>query len=192
MLDALHDGYPPPERLIMGSMQSGEIEASTFFQTSMRNNHCYGCGTDNAHGLGIRSRWDPSDPSVSICEFTPSDHHSAYPSDVVNGGVIASVIDCHSICTAIADGYRRAGREIGDDGVPILYATGSLQVSYKAPSRLPGVLTLRARILETAPRRTQLDVTVMDSSGDVTAEGQVTAVVVPGEWANPGGVFSGD
>lgn len=128
---------------------------------------------------------------MSICEFTPSDHHSAYPPDVVNGGVIASVIDCHSICTSIEDGYRRAGREIGDDGVPILYATGSLQVSYKAPTRLSGILTVRTTILETAPRRTQLEVTVMDNSGDVTAEGQVTAVVVPGEWASPGGVFSG-
>ncbi len=175
----------------MESKQPGETEASAFFQTLMQNNHCYGCGKDNAHGLRIRSRWDTSDPSVSICEFTPSDHHSAGPADVVNGGIIASVIDCHSICTATADGYRRAGREIDDDGVPILYATGSLQVSYKAPSRLKGILTVRATILETAPRRTQLEVTVRDSSGDITAEGQVLAVVVPGEWANPGGVFSG-
>lgn len=172
--------------------QTGGKAPDAFFQSSMRHNHCFGCGEDNPEGLGIRSRWDPSDSSASICEFTPAPHHSAYPSDVVNGGVIASVIDCHAICTAIADAYRRAGREIGDDGEPILYATGSLQVSYRAPTRLHGVLTARARIVETGDRRTRLEVTVADSSGQITADGEVTAVQVPGAWAAPGGIFTGD
>ena len=158
----------------------------------MRYNHCFGCGEDNPEGLGIRSRWDPTESSVSVCEFIPAAHHSAYPPDVVNGGVIALVIDCHAICTAIADAYRRAGRKIGDDGETILYATGSLTVSYKAPARLHGKLVARARIVEVSDRRTELEVTVTDSSGQITAEGTVTAVRVPGAWANPSGIFTGD
>ncbi|MDA1257627.1 MAG: PaaI family thioesterase [Chloroflexi bacterium] len=157
----------------------------------MRGNHCFGCGEDNPDGLGVRSSWDPTDSSASICEFTPASHHSAYPHDVVNGGVIASVIDCHAVCTAIADAYRRAGREIGDDDGPILYATGSLQINYRAPSRLHGQLTARARIVEVGDRTTRLEVTVVDRSDTITADGTVTAVRVPGAWANPDGVFAG-
>jgi len=191
----IHVGYnhrPIVEGFSMGTGQPDENNANTFFQTSMRFNHCFGCGADNPESLGVRSSWDPSDSAASICEFTPAVHHSAYPPDVVNGGVIAAVIDCHAVCTAMADGHRRSGREIGDDGEPILYATGSLQISYKAPSRLRGDLTVRATIVEAADRRTQLEVTVVDSSGEVTAEAQVTAVKVPGAWAGPAGVFSGD
>lgn len=169
--------------------QEGDQSGGTFFQSLMRDNHCFGCGESNPQGLGIRSSWDPAESSASICEFTPAAHHSAYPPDVVNGGVIASVIDCHAICTAIADAYRRAGREIGDEGEPILYATGSLQVSYKAPARLHGKLVARAVIVEAGDRRTDLKVTVTDSSGQITAEGAVTAVQVPGAWANRSGIF---
>jgi acyl-coenzyme A thioesterase PaaI-like protein len=184
--------HPITEDFLMGTGQPDDNNIDLFFQTSMRFNHCFGCGADNPEGLGIRSSWDPSDSAASICEFTPAAHHSAYPPDVVNGGVIAAVIDCHAICTAMADGYRRADRDIGDDGEPILYATGSLQISYKAPSRLSGDLTVRATIAEAADRRTELELTVVDSSGAVTAEAQVTAVKVPGAWASPAGIFSGD
>ena len=178
-------------------MESGQANGESgdiFFQPSVRYNHCYGCGTNNSKGLRINSRWDSSDPSVSICEFTPEAHHCAGPPDIVNGGVIASLIDCHAICSAAADGYRRAGREIDDDaGEPIIYATGLLQVTFKAPSRLNGVLTVRARIVDTGDRRTKFEVTVQDGSGKVTAEGQVTAVLVPGaQWANPDGIFTND
>ncbi len=176
----------------MDSGHSGEENAAVFFQSSMRHNHCYGCGKDNPKGLRIRSTWDPEDSNASICEFTPADHHSAGPPDVVNGGIIASLIDCHAICTATAESYRRAGRQIGDDGELIAYATGSLEVRYKAPSRLSGNLTVRAVIVEAAERRTQLQISVVDSSGTVTAEGKVTAVRVPTSWNNPAGVFSDD
>lgn len=170
---------------------TGRKRGDASFQSLMRNNHCFGCGEDNSEGLGVRSRWDPDDSAASICEFTPASCHSAYPPDVVNGGVIAVVIDCHAICTAMADAYRRAGREIDDDGEPILYATGSLQISYKAPARLHGNLLARARIVSVGDRRTELEVTVRDSSGQVTAEGTVTAVRVPGAWADPAGIFAG-
>jgi|TARA_B110000263_G_scaffold144216_1_gene125106 acyl-coenzyme A thioesterase PaaI-like protein len=194
MLLVIHDDIPISEEHPMESGHANGESGYNYFQPSMRYNHCYGCGTNNSNGLRINSRWDSSDPSVSICEFTPAAHHCAGPPDIVNGGIIASLIDCHAICSAAADGYRRAGREIDDDaGEPIIYATGSLQVSYKAPSRLDGVLTVRARIVDTADRRTKFEVTVQDGSGQVTAEGQVTAVQVPGaQWANPDGIFLND
>lgn len=166
--------------------------APVSFQATMRGNHCYGCGKDNPGGLRIDSIWDPEDSNASICEFTPSAHHCAGPPDVVNGGIIASLIDCHAISTATAERFRREGREIGDDDDQFTYATASLQVRYKAPSRLKGKLTVRAVITDVGERRTQLKISVVDSSGEVTAEGDVTAVQVPVEWSNPAGIFPED
>ena len=92
-----------------------------YFQPKMTGNHCFGCGAWNENGLRIMSYWDGED---SVCVFDPKTHHAAMPPDVMNGGIIAAVIDCHSVCTAIADAYRRVGREIGE-GPVLWYATGS-------------------------------------------------------------------
>ncbi len=176
----------------MSSGHSQDKKSHGSFQSQMRGNHCYGCGKDNPGGLRIDSNWDPDDANVSICEFTPAAHHCAGPPDVVNGGIIASLIDCHAISTATADRFRREGRQIGDDGDQIAYATASLEVSYKAPTRLKGQLTVRAEIVETKGRRTQFEVSVVDSSGSITAEGKVTAVQVPTAWVKPDGIFPDD
>jgi acyl-coenzyme A thioesterase PaaI-like protein len=193
MLLVIHDDIPISKEHPMESGQANGESGDNYFQPLMRYNHCYGCGANNSNGLRIKSRWDPSDPSLAVCEFTPAAYHCAGPPDIVNGGIIASLIDCHAICSAAADGYRRAGRKIDDDaGDPIIYATGSLQVNYKTPTRLDGVLTIRASIVDTGPRRTKFEVTVQDISGQVTAEGQVTAVLVPITWSNPNGIFTND
>ena len=113
-----------------------------YFQPKMAGNHCFGCGAWNENGLRIMSTWDGED---SVCVFEPRGHHAAMPPDVMNGGIIAAVIDCHSVCTAIADGYRRAGREIGE-GEPLWYATGSLRVNYRKPTPVAGPITVRTRI----------------------------------------------
>ena len=53
---------------------------------------CYGCGIDNKKGLGIKSYVD-NDSIIS--SFTPNEYHAAFPG-VLNGGVMGSVLDCHS------------------------------------------------------------------------------------------------
>ena len=105
------------------------------------------------------------------------------------GGLIAGVIDCHSICTSIADGYRRAGRPIGDGDI-IMYATGSLHVSYQRPTPISGAFRLVSRVVEATERKTRIESTVFDESGAETASGEVVAVLVPSTWANPAGLFS--
>lgn len=160
------------------------------FQEALDGNHCYVCGKENDKGFYIRSYWDPEDGSVSVCRFTPAPHHSAMPPDVVNGGILASIIDCHCVCTAIADAYRRAGREVGE-GELIWYATGTLSVKYVRPTPISGPFTARARITDVTRRRTTMEAEIRDSSGEVTVEGEVTAVRVPDSWANPAGLFAG-
>ena len=82
------------------------------FQDQIPGIHCFGCGPDNPEGLKIKSYWEG--PGRSLCCFRPAPHHSAGPRHFVNGGIIATVMDCHAICTAMAEGYESAGREIGE------------------------------------------------------------------------------
>ena len=93
-----------------------------FFQDSLLGNNCYGCGAWNKKGLRIKSFWDGNE---TVCVFTPQAHHAAMPPDVMNGGTISALIDCHCVCSSIADAYRYEDREIGE-GELIWNATASL------------------------------------------------------------------
>ncbi|MDP6064450.1 MAG: PaaI family thioesterase, partial [SAR202 cluster bacterium] len=80
------------------------------FQELIQGNHCFGCGSLNEHDLQIRSYWNGE---KTVCNWMPREYHMAGPTHVLNGGIIATLIDCHVICTAIAAVYRNEGREIG-------------------------------------------------------------------------------
>ena len=71
------------------------------FQDNWEHNECWGCGCSNEHGLYIKSYWVED---KSVCTWMPNKSHKAGPTGYLNGGVIATIMDCHSICTAIADG----------------------------------------------------------------------------------------
>ena len=98
-----------------------------YFQDQIEGNHCFGCSPINPLGLQIKSSWDED---VSRCEFHPLPHHCAAPTKFLNGGIMATIIDCHCVCTAIAQGYKKADREIGS-GDAIWYATSKLDLIYK-------------------------------------------------------------
>ena len=147
-------------------------------QDQIPGNHCFGCGPGNELGLRIKSYWEGEDKT--LCTFTPQPHHSAGPIQYLNGGIIATVIDCHTVCTAIADGYRQAGREVGS-GDKIWYATGRLDVSYRAPAAIDKPVTLEATIIERSERKTLLRCE-LSSEGRLCATAEVVAVRVPDGW----------
>lgn len=147
------------------------------FQDRMLDNHCFGCGPNNEKGLRIKSFWDGDD---SVCTFRPSPEHAAGPKRYLNGGIIATIIDCHGICTAVADLYRAEGREIGTE--PSLWCvTGTLSVRYMAPVPIDRPVELRATIVERAGKRMNLECLLL-SDGDECARGEVVAIRVPPEW----------
>ena len=149
----------------------------TAFQDRMSGNHCFGCGADNPLGMQIKSRWDGDE---SVCVYTPRPEQSAGPEQFLYGGTIASLIDCHCIGTAMANYYRREGREIGE-GEEIWCVTGRLSVNYLAPTPIDRDVTLRATIEEATDKKTILKCRFY--SGDTqTAEGDVIAVRVPASW----------
>jgi acyl-CoA thioesterase FadM len=90
------------------------------------------------------------------------------------------IIDCHAVCTAIADAYKGEGRPIGS--LPMIwYATGTLKVDYRRPTPIDRPIQLRARILERSARKSRLVCTVR-SETEECAHGDIVAVRVPNEW----------
>ncbi len=149
----------------------------TAFQDEMRDNYCWGCGSLNDSGLRIKSYWSADE---AICNWQPKDYHMAGPQHILNGGIIATIMDCHCICTAIATAYRAEGRGMSSEP-SIWYATGSLQVTYLRPTPINEPVILRARVKETTAKKTILTCSLF-ARGEECARGDVVAIRVPPAW----------
>lgn len=135
--------------------------------------YCYGCGRLNEHGLRIKSYWDGDE---GVCVFQPEPYHIAVPG-YVYGGLIASLIDCHSACTAAAYVCRSEGRPIGSDPV-VAMLTASLHVDYLRPTPLGVPLEVRASVVEAKGRKIVMSARLL-AEGEVCAQGQVVTVQAP-------------
>ena len=144
------------------------------------SSHCYGCGRLNSAGLQIKSYWDGEE---TVCRFDPKPYHTAIPG-FVYGGLIASLIDCHSTGTAAAAAYRAAGRAMDTDP-PLRFLTAALHVDYLRPTPIDGPLEVRARVKEIKGRKVVVSSQLL-AGGEVCARGEVVAVQVP-EHFKPGG-----
>lgn len=146
-------------------------------QDLIPHNRCWGCGTLNPRGLHLKSHVEGEE---AVARFQPSPDFMAGPSHVLNGGIIATVIDCHAMCTAIANAYRVAGRPLGSE--PLIWCvTGSLKVDYLAPTPIAGPVELRARVRESKGRKHWVECT-LGVGGTVTARAEALAIEVPPEW----------
>jgi acyl-coenzyme A thioesterase PaaI-like protein len=135
--------------------------------------HCYGCGRLNREGLHIKTNWEGEE---TVTRFRPRPEHMAIPG-FVYGGLIASLIDCHSTATAAAAMYRAEGREM-DTKPAFRFVTASLHVDFVQPTPMDVDLELRGRVTERGEKRVIVAVTV-SANGAVTARGQVVAVLMP-------------
>ena len=146
-------------------------------QSQMQGNYCWGCGADNHHGLGLESAWDGD---RTVAHWTPGSEHAAGPRHFVNGGIIATLLDCHGVCTAVADAHRRADRAIGSEP-EIWFATTAMQVEYLRPTPLGPDLTLRGSVDEVDGNRTAV-ICTLEADGKERARSRVETVQVPDEW----------
>ncbi len=135
-------------------------------------NQCYGCGSLNPAGLHIESVWEGD---VCFCRFTPGPQHMAVPG-FVYGGLLASLIDCHSIATASTAGGGAY------DGPVERFVTASLKVDYLRPTPLGPELTLRATIAALGPRKVQV-LSELLAEETVRVRGDVLAVRMPDTMA---------
>ena len=146
-------------------------------QDTMVGNHCYGCGTENSLGMHLKSHWDGE---VSRCMYTPKPEQSAGSTKFVYGGTIASLIDCHSVGTAMAAFYQSEGREVGE-GQQIWCVTAKLTVNFLKPTPIDRQVELVASIAEMGEKKAIVKCTIY-SDGITTVEGEVIAVRVPDSW----------
>ncbi len=146
-------------------------------QDQMVGNHCWGCGADNPEGLHLKSFWDGE---LAVATFHPSPAFAAGPLHVLNGGIIATVLDCHGVCTAIARAYDEEQRPIGGDP-EIWFATTSMTVDYLRPTPIGEAVDLSGAVVASDERGTSVACTLA-CAGKVRARATVRSVRVPEEW----------
>ncbi|MEM9325547.1 MAG: PaaI family thioesterase [Bacteroidota bacterium] len=143
-----------------------------FFQDHMPGNICFGCGAENSEGLKIKSYWQGDE---ACCEWLPQSKYQGW-TGLLNGGIMATLIDCHCMGTAIAHAYRAEDRSMGSEP-EYRYATGTMEIKYLKPtsSRIP--VLLKARVTASTAKKTVMTCDFY-SDGQKTAEAQVIAIKV--------------
>jgi acyl-coenzyme A thioesterase PaaI-like protein len=154
-----------------------EPVADQAIQDEMVDNYCWGCGADNPVGLHLKSYWDGE---AAIAQWAPGHEYAAGPRHFLNGGIIATLLDCHGICTAVAGAYQREQRGVGTEP-EIWFATASIAVDYLRPSPIDSIVHLRAHIVAHDDRTTTVEC-VLDAAGKERARASVRAVRVPDDW----------
>ena len=133
------------------------------------DSRCFGCGPANAPGLRIAS-YEAGGELVGT--WIPERHHEAFDG-ILNGGIIGTLLDCHSNWTA-------AMRLMADRCVdqPPSCVTADYAIRMRRPTPTDGPLQLRARVVEAAADRATVEAEL--TAGDtVTATCRGTFVAVP-------------
>ena len=138
---------------------------------------CFGCGPANPDGLRIRSFPDANSRADVVAQWTPEPRHEAFPG-VLNGGIIGTLMDCHSNWTAAYHLMRQHGAD-----KPTTTVTADYHVRMLKPTPTGGPVRLRAWVLESAEDRATVEATI-EAGGVVTATCRGTFVAVkPGHPA---------
>ena len=127
---------------------------------------CFGCGPANAAGLRLRSY--PGEGGLVTAQFMPWPEHDN-GLGYLNGGIIATVLDCHSAAAVFSEAARRGW--VGEDGLPLPYVTAGLDVRFLRPAPLAGPLLLTGSVTAAAEGE-------MTAAVELSAEGKVRATGV--------------
>ncbi len=135
---------------------------------------CFGCGPANEKGLHVRS-FEAGEACVA--DWTPAPHHEAFPG-ILNGGIIGTLMDCHSNWTAANHLMRASAADH-----PPTTVTADFHVRLLKPTPSGSPVRLRAIVGEASDDRATID-TTLSSDGIVTATCRGTFVAVkPGHPA---------
>ncbi len=128
---------------------------------------CFGCGPANEKGLRIKSRVEGDEV---VAEFTPDEHHEAFP-NMMNGGIIGALLDCHSNWTAAHHLMKSHNLD-----KPPCTVTADFHVKLRRPTPLKTV-QLRARVVDATEDRCVIEAT-LEADNKVTATCRGTFVAV--------------
>ena len=131
-------------------------------------NHCFGCGPANRKGLHVRS-FEAGDRLVA--DWVAEPHHEAFDG-AVGGGILGTLLDCHSNWTAAIHLMKSAGRD-----TPPCTVTSEFHVKLLRVTPSSGPLHLEARVVESSADRATVEATVA-VGGKTTATCRGTFVAV--------------
>ena len=135
---------------------------------------CFGCGPANERGLRLRSLPRGEE---AICEWQPETMHEAYPG-MLSGGIIGTLLDCHSNWTAAWHLMNSAGEQ-----TPPCTVTADFHVKLLRPTPTDAPVLLSARVVEAKSDRAIVEAT-LTAHGKVCATCRGTFVAVkPGHPA---------
>ena len=133
-----------------------------------RENHCFGCGPENAQGLKLIFSVDETsaDGISATCRVTLTRVHEGPPGHI-HGGIIATLLD---------EAMSKLNRPLN-----VIAMTRSLSVDYLKPSPLYVPLLLVGRHVKRIGRKLLHTADLMLEDGTVLAHGQGFFIVVPPE-----------
>ena len=159
-----------------------------YFQNYMHSNICFGCGQNNPDGLQIKSYWEGEE---AVCVWQSEPKYQGWK-NLMNGGILATVIDCHCMGTAMAAYYKAENRAL--DTLPeYRFATGTISVKYLKPTPNNIPVELRAKVQEIKGKKVVMHCDVYSKEGVKTAEAHVIAIkVFDSSKQNNAAAFSAD
>ena len=116
---------------------------------------CFGCGPANANGLRLRSFPGPDGATATFTPWPEHDNGLGY----LNGGIISTVLDCHSAAAVLDEADRRGWGPL--PGASLAYVTAGLDVRYLRPAPLTEPVTLRAVVSEAGESAMTVDVELL-------------------------------
>jgi uncharacterized protein (TIGR00369 family) len=145
------------------------VETRSLQERYAADGRCFGCGPANERGLRVRSFEQPDGSVVATWHASPE--HEAFDG-FVNGGILGTLIDCHSNWTAVAALLDRDGRDVAPSSV-----TADLSVRFRRPTPSDRPLRLVGRVVDLGQDRVTVETTI-EVDEEVTARGRATFVVV--------------
>ncbi len=137
--------------------------------------HCYGCGYKNPEGHHFKTTYDEA-TGETVTRYRPKPYHTAIPG-FVYGGLIASLIDCHSSGSAAIFKMLAEGKKPGEEPAP-RFVTARLEVDYLKPTPLGPELEVRGRAVEVKGRKVVVESRLF-AGGEETARGRAVLVMLP-------------
>ncbi len=135
-------------------------------------NRCFGCGPANEQGLRIRSFPTESRPdSEVLAQWRPEPRYEAFE-DILNGGIIGTLLDCHSNWTAVWHLICRDDLKSAPSTV-----TADFHVRLKRPTPTDRPIRLTARAISSdGPRVTVEAEILVGDTVTATCRGNFVAV----------------
>jgi acyl-coenzyme A thioesterase PaaI-like protein len=136
---------------------------------------CFGCGPRNERGLRVRSV--PREDGTVVTTWRAERYHEAYDG-VLSGGVIGTLMDCHSNWTAA---YQLMKLRRADS--PPCTVTAEYAIKLRRPTPTDGAIEIVARAVEVGEDRAVVEAE-LSAGGKICATSRgIFVAVKPGHPA---------